>query len=77
MVIDKYVLRLGIIPDCFSELRVLENHKHILINDNNRSNEYLSILSGYLKNKCFIVKPRHATNEFNYMLTPCGLFSRC
>ena len=61
MVIDKYVLRLGIIPDCFSELRVLENHKHILINDNNRSNEYLSILSGYLKNKCFIVKPIHAT----------------
>lgn len=62
MVIDKYVLRLGIIPDCFSELRVLENHKHILINDNNRSNEYLSILLGYLKNKGIIVKPIHATN---------------
>ena len=56
MVVDKYVLRLGIIPDSFSELRILENNKNIHIKDEIRKDEYLSILLRYLKTKGFIVK---------------------
>jgi hypothetical protein len=55
MVVDKYLLKLDILS-LGSELYVLQNHKHILFKDENRSKEYLATLLKYLKNKGFLVK---------------------
>lgn len=55
MVIDRYLLKLAL-PSFDSQLFILENFKHILIDNENKRKEYLSILLGYLKNKGFIFK---------------------